>query len=263
MESANYGIIRGTKYRNVPAQLVPAEDVAPTDWRSAMQDNDNPTNNAIPYGFCHCGCGEKTPISKKTDSRFGAVKGEPRKFIYSHHLRRNRKPYWSDEDGCFLVPLTQGAVAKVDEQDVGIVSRHSWSLSHGGYAHAGSQGKSLVMHRVLLNPPNNLQVDHINGDRLDNRRSNLRLATSVDNARNRRDWGNGRSGFIGVKPYRRGGFESVIRDGEKDVYLGLFSDATEAAIFRDVAALVLHGEFAALNFPELREVFAAGKGAEA
>lgn len=47
-----------------------------------------PTNDTIPYGFCHCGCGKKTNIVKETDHRKGAIKGEPRRFLKSHHRAR-------------------------------------------------------------------------------------------------------------------------------------------------------------------------------
>jgi hypothetical protein len=75
--------------------------------------------------------------------------------------------------------------AKVDPEDYNLISRYSWHLQNG-YAVTKSRGKNYRMHRLVLDQTDPLIiVDHINRDRLDNRRSNLRLYTPIQNANNR------------------------------------------------------------------------------
>jgi hypothetical protein len=102
------------------------------------------------------------------------------------------------------------------------------------------------MHRLLLGVSNDVQVDHVNGDRLDNRRANLRPATSSENMCNRK----GSASFKGVHWDKRNKKWRVsIQVKRKIVRLGRFTDPIEAARAYDEAATVHHGEFAVLNFP--------------
>jgi hypothetical protein len=87
------------------------------------------------------------------------------------------------------IPLTKGAVAIVDEEDYDEVSKYKWYLSDTGYAlrtvYANGTTKHLRMHRVLIDAPSGKVVDHLNRNPLDNRKSNLRICTPSDNAKNR------------------------------------------------------------------------------
>jgi len=104
------------------------------------------------------------------------------------------------------------------------------------------------MHRVIL--PDAEEVDHINGNGLDNRRANLRPATGIENRRNRRRSRKNTSGYAGVSwdKVNRKWYAYITADGRMRA-LGRFDTAEEAALARDRAALELHGEFARLNFP--------------
>lgn len=109
-----------------------------------------------------------------------------------------------------------------------------------------------LLHRLILNAPPGVQVDHENGDPLDNRRSNLRLCNRYQNAMNR---GPSRYNKIGLKgvtkhPTKSGGnYRAQIRSNGSWLSLGRFKTAEEAARAYDAAALIHHGEFARLNFP--------------
>lgn len=155
-----------------------------------------------------------------------------------------------------LIPLTRGAVARVDDADYArLVAVGSWSLSHKGYAvhwytdpTTGKQ-HALYMHRFIMTAPPHLHVDHINHNRLDNQRNNLRFAThSQDNA-NRRTLRTNTSGYTGVNR-NRGHWEARIRYQRQRIYLGSFADPERAALAYDAAARLLFAEFARPNFPE-------------
>lgn len=214
-----------------------------------------------------CGCGGRTSRAKSSSSLRNHVIGEYMPFIKGHNnAPRNgaaihRPPVYSEEEGCWLVPLSRGKFSKIDERDLQRVSQFTWSYgaqgAGPGYASGRVEGKSVLLHRFILNPPKGKQVDHINRDSLDNRRSNLRLASHTQNIRNASLSSRNSSGFIGVSFSGHWGkwVSSIKADGDTYV-MGGFSCRIEAAIARDIAAISLHGQFAMLNFPELREVFA-------
>jgi hypothetical protein len=95
-------------------------------------------------------------------------------------------------------------------------------------------------------------TDHINGDGLDNRRTNLRQATPTQNNANCGIRGHNTSGYKGVslRPDRGNRWRATIRIHGLQYFLGLFDDVEDAARAYDAAALELFGDFARLNFPE-------------
>ena len=89
-----------------------------------------------------------------------------------------------------------------DEEDRALIESRSWSLTADGYAHAAyrENGRlvTVYLHRLLMKPPSGVLVDHINGNRLDNRRGNLRLVDAMGNSENQGGWRNSTSRFRGV-----------------------------------------------------------------
>lgn len=109
-------------------------------------------------------------------------------------------------------------------------------------------------------------VDHRNGNGLDNRRSNLRLATQAQNMSNRGRPTNNTSGYKGVSAGRLGGWRAYITSRGKRLDIGTFASKEEAAEAYNAKALELHGEFARLNeisYHPLREHAAYALGARA
>ena len=103
------------------------------------------------------------------------------------------------EQGQLTIPLTQGKVALVDAGDLPLIASHSWCADpslHTWYAQTRIAGRTIRMHLLLVGATG-LRIDHINGDGLDNRRSNLRLSTASQNNANQRPRG-GYSAFKGV-----------------------------------------------------------------
>jgi hypothetical protein len=150
------------------------------------------------------------------------------------------------------VPLTQGYVALVDDEDYDAVMRAGrWQLSACGdhlYAgHAFKQG-SIRLHTFLTGWS---LIDHVNGDGLDNRRCNLRPATQAQNNANMRRPRDNTSGYKGVNLYKRTGrWRATLTHQRRARHLGYYATAEEAARVYDAAASALWGEYARLNFPE-------------
>lgn len=153
------------------------------------------------------------------------------------------------------IPLSQGKVALVDDGDYESLSRYKWcaKFCDGKWYAARSTGgrlnlQRLYMHRVILQAQSDQMVDHRNRDGLDNRRSNIRIATPGQNQYNSIRPRSNTSGFKGVQRGRNGhGWQAVIKVEKKTKYLGQFPTKEEAAQAYDRAAKQYHGEFARLS----------------
>ncbi len=152
-----------------------------------------------------------------------------------------------------LIPLTRGLFALVDAEDYAQLSRFQW-FAEGGprtyYAVRKENGKSIKMHRQILNAPDNLVVDHIDHNGLNNRKSNLRLATFTQNCQNQRRISHGTSKYKGVHWNKRlKKWAAQITCDKKTHHLGYFTNEIDAAKAYDRAAKKYHREFAVPNFP--------------
>lgn len=144
--------------------------------------------------------------------------------------------------------LHGGQAVKVDDCWFDALNMHKWHLSKKGYAQRSIKpGFSVMMHRIIAMTPRSLQTDHINGDKLDNRLSNLRVCTNAENCRSRRRIQSS-SGYRGVRMAANGRYHAAIMVDYKKVHLGVFDNAIDAARVYDEAALRLHKSFASLNF---------------
>lgn len=154
------------------------------------------------------------------------------------------------------IRLTRGLVALVDDCDAELLLGYAWyaCCSSKVYAMAKVGAQSVLMHRLIMNPPSDRIVDHANGHTLDNRRHNLRLATSSQNSANQRPARvHAKSGFKGV--LRRGrGWAAKIQHQGQQLSLGQYETAEDAAYAYDAKARELFGDFAATNFAEQRVV---------
>lgn len=152
------------------------------------------------------------------------------------------------------IKLTQGKYALVDDDDFERVNQFKWcyrseSKNNNGYAIRAVNKTTISLHRFLLNlEDRQIQVDHVNGNGLDNRRVNLRNCLHLQNGKNRRIGNNNKSGYKGVCFDKKAcKYKSEIKADEKRVWLGYFNSPIEAAKAYNAKALELHGEFARLN----------------
>ena len=159
-----------------------------------------------------------------------------------------------------LIPLTQNKVALVDRADFEWLSQYKWYAAKIGrrfYACRQEKGRTILMHREIMQAPKGMVVDHRKFNTLDNRRKYLRTCTQAQNVCNRRPRDN-QSGFTGVHP-QGDKWYAVVEHNGKQYYVRDFLDPAEAARARDRLALRLFGEFAWLNFPdEIRLVSVRG-----
>lgn len=161
------------------------------------------------------------------------------------------------------IPLTQGKVALVDDEDYELINQWKWYAHESGNTHYAKRNiwigtsrehrrwQSVAMHRLILNAESAMCVDHIDGNGLNNTRANLRLATHQENLCNQRLYKNSPSGYKGVR-FRKDAnkWQARIRAEKKELHLGYFDTIEEAARAYDAAARKHFGEFANLNFQE-------------
>ncbi len=157
---------------------------------------------------------------------------------------------------CKEIPLSRGMVALVSDEDYERVSQCKWSYdTSNGYAVRNERqiidGKvcrrKVLLHRFLMDAPAGMQVDHRNRQRLDCQRHNMRLVTHAQNCANS---GPRKGQYKGVSWHERDQvWRADIGVGRRQIHLGVFTCAEEAARAVDMAAIAIKGECTYLNFP--------------
>jgi hypothetical protein len=159
-----------------------------------------------------------------------------------------------------LIPVGQGRYAIVDADDYDRLAKYKWQLcsnGHTSYAFryssrsGGKKRHKVLMHREIIDIPEGMVCDHINRKAHDNRKANLRPATSSQNSCNTRNRSQATSRYRGVSQAATSNkWVANIRANGRRIYLGVFDDKVDAAKAYDAAAKKYHGEFAVLNFPD-------------
>lgn len=157
------------------------------------------------------------------------------------------------------ITMRKGGVVLVDDEDFDELNRAKWHLNSSGYAcrcrtlDSGEKKNSLMHREILCVTDAKIQVDHINGDRLDNRKGNLRLCNRDQNNYNRGDISRNKLGLKGVVKMRCcNRYRAEIWFDKKRKHLGLFLTPEEAHAAYCEAAKELHGEFANFGRPSSR-----------
>ena len=153
------------------------------------------------------------------------------------------------------IHLTQGKVALVDDEDYEWLSQWKWCATRTPYTYyamrsrwVNGKDKTTKMHRVIMDAPPGMHVDHINHNGLDNRKENMRVCTRTENIRNSRKQRRCTSEYKGVCWHKhRNKWITRITADKKSKYLGYFKKETDAALAYNLAALKYFGEFANIN----------------
>lgn len=153
------------------------------------------------------------------------------------------------------IKLSQGKFTFVDDEDFDFLSQWNWYCSEtkkgSVYAvrkeYIYPKQKTIYMHRLIANCPKGMDIDHIDGNRLNNQKSNLRICSHNENMYNRKLYSNNKSGYKGVAQRSSGHYEARIRVNNRVICLGTYLTAELAAEVYDRAAIEYHGKFAKTN----------------
>lgn len=142
----------------------------------------------------------------------------------------------------------QGVAVIIDDDDFDAVSEHTWNKYPScRYVQANIDGQTVSIHRFVMGAAKGSTLDHINGNRLDNRKANLRYCNQAQNMKNRKPNSNGASAYKGVVVLPNGRFRAKINSDGVRYELGVYMCERDAVIAYNAAAKVLHGEFAYMN----------------
>lgn len=185
---------------------------------------------------CLCSCGN-TKIILGESLRSGKTKSCGCYASEFATMKRKTNTYYKEND--YMVGLTSnGNRFYFDEEDLHLVKKHCWRLSPYGYvitnAHKDEGSHIIYLHRLIMSAPTGYEVDHINHDKTDNRKLNLRVCTRINNAWNNTGSSANTSGHRGVYWEKQTGrwFARITVRGEVLMlgYFDLFDDAVRARL---------------------------------
>ena len=146
------------------------------------------------------------------------------------------------------IKLSTGQLVLISKTDMKWFSKHNFFLhKSSGYAVTKIKNKTVPLHKLILKVPKGFEIDHRNQNKLDNRRSNLRRATSIENKRNRSISSKNTTGYKGVCFNKKNKRYMAYIGKTPRIYLGSYVTAKTAARAYNKIAKVLHGKFACLN----------------
>jgi len=153
------------------------------------------------------------------------------------------------------IPIGKGCFTLVSDEDFDLVNRFTWHKTDHGYVR-GRVGNSLVLlHCLILKKKNKkLKIDHIDGDRLNNTRENLRVVTSSTN--NQSKINIRKLPFLGVLRRKSGNYYATISKNKKVTSFGPYESPVEAAIRYDIEVQKFYGPLAMTNAKMLQKLLA-------
>lgn len=203
-------------------------------------------NCTTPFGYCHCGwCGQKTPLAKQSSTARGWITGLPCPFVYGHRKITREVIEQPSDSSIRHLALNKGYTI-VDVDDFERFGKFTYHRNAAGYPSRHlSENKHVMLHREIIEAPEDIDVDHIDGDPNNNRKSNLRLCTPSQNSWNRKLFSSNTSGHTGVYLNKKtGNWYAMIMVGGKFIRLGTFKEKADAFLARRAAELLYYGEYA-------------------
>lgn len=191
--------------------------------------------------LCKCDCGNTT-IVNYADLHRGKVKScGCYKKNFCIEVGKNQKQYndYTIQNDIVYVTLNENFIMKCDVDDWNKLKDIKWSKNHYGYASGTDvvSKKKIAFHRVIMGKKEGFVVDHINRDRLDNRKCNLRFLTQRENTWNANLRSNNTTGFTGVRKAGKKWVARIMVD-RKNLYLGTYDTKEEAIEARKNAEII-------------------------
>lgn len=203
------------------------------------EDYINPKGKHIARWLCLCECGNQTIVLGSDLNR-----KDNRRIVSCGHCYSNY-----DLSGDYGVcNMKDGYICIFDIEDYDKIKEYHWHKNSGGYAVSNikKDGKwiTVQMHRLIMNVSDDIEVDHIHGNKLDNRKSELRVITQANNKKNKSKYKNNTSGYKGVS-WKKDNQKWVanIQCNGQFLYLGSFDTAYEAHICYEEMAKKLFKEY--------------------
>ena len=197
------------------------------------------SQNGSASWLCRCTCGRLC-----TAGGIALVKGRRTNCGECNYGR------YSVVDGHMECTLPTGGRFRIDCEDYALVAQYRWTMNAAGYfvASLGRKSNHIFLHRLIMNPPDGLYVDHIDGDKSNCQRSNMRLCSYTENNRNVGLQQNNQCGYKGVYwASDRGKWRAEITVDRKHIHIGSFDSPIDAAEAYDEAAILYFGEYAKTN----------------
>jgi len=147
---------------------------------------------------------------------------------------------------CYTLKGEVSEYLMIDKEDIDLIKDYKWFVrkqGYKGYGTSDTKGKRVYLHNVIMNPPEDKVVDHINRDKTDNRKENLRIVTQSENNKNVGICKKNKSGVIGVGKSHKRWYAELMCD-RKRVLRVCFKTKEEAIKARLQAEVKYYGEFA-------------------
>lgn len=203
--------------------------------------------------LCKCDCGNDNVVVFGGNLRNGSVTScGCNKIEYTQkYLEKNREKYkttYVNKGDYILCTTFEGNNFIIDIEDYKKIKQYTWRTSSNGYIITTINRKNILLHRLIMNPSDDLIVDHINHDKKDNRRSNLRICTVSNNNMNKSKLKSNTSGVTGVTWNKKGGYwVSQIGLNNEIIILGYNTNFEKAVKLRKEAEEKYFGEYSYHN----------------
>ena len=222
----------------------------------------------IAFWDCICDCGNTTTVkASNLKNKTNPTRSCGCYYNERVHAQKNTKENeWSFDGDVAVCTTSSGDKFKIDKSDYDTVKNYCWHMAkHRGYFTANSRdgtNRSLFLHRLILGISDcDMFVDHINWDKSDNRKSNLRVATKSENNTNIKKKSNNTTGYTGVTLNKHTNhYIARISKNGKRISLGTFEKFEDAVRARHEAEIVIHGKWSGeLNRKDFEKIINADR----